>query len=369
MTAKFKPSKPSDRLLINLSFLFSQPTGIATYASNLVPQLKQLAPTLLTAQKFDNFNSYPIPNNLTPAQGSKGHLQRLLWTQFKLPQIYRQLKSDLLFSPVPEAPINRNCRYIVMVHDLIPLRFPRSFSPLTTYFRYYLPQVLDRAEHIICNSRATAKDISKFFSIPSQKITPIPLAYNNDRYQLLDLPKTNNTPPYFLYIGRQDPYKNLNRTIAALGKCCDRETQLWLAGSLDPRYTPQLKARARELGLQKRVKFLGYVPEEELPIIIAKAIALVFPSLWEGFGLPVLEAMAMGTPVITSNLSSLPEVAGDAGILVDPYNTSAIAAAMDDFTKDSQLRSQLSQLSLQQANRFSWEKTGLATATVLARFL
>lgn len=356
-------------ILINLSFLFSEPTGIATYASNLVPRLKQLNPTLLTAKKFDNFNCYQIPDNLTPAQGSKGHLRRLLWTQFKLPQIYQKLNSSLLFSPVPEAPLYRNCRYVVMVHDLIPLRFPRAFSPLTNYFRYYLPKVLNQAEHIICNSRATAKDLSEFFGISANKITPIPLAYNNDRYKLLNLPPAKNTPPYFLYIGRQDPYKNLDRTIDAFAKCCEIDTQLWLAGATDPRYTPKLKARSAELGIQERVKFLGYVSENKLPFLLSNAIALVFPSLWEGFGLPVLEAMAMGTPVITSKLSSLPEVAGDAGILVDPYNTDAIAAAMKAIAKDSQLRSKLSQLSLQQANRFSWKKTGLSTAAVLERYL
>ena len=357
-----------DRLLINLSFLFSQPTGIATYASNLVPHLKQLNPTLLTAKKFDNFNCYPIPDNLTPAQGSKGHLRRLLWTQLKLPQIYRKFKSSLLFSPVPEAPINQNCRYIITVHDLIPLRFPRPFSPITIYFRYYLPQVLNQAEHIICNSHATANDLIDFFGIESDKITPIPLAYNKNRDRGLNLAKKAENPPYFLYIGRYDPYKNLHRTIEAFAKC-DRECQLWLVGSIDPRYTPQLKGRSQELGIQERVKFLGYVVEEKLSVIISNAIALVFPSLWEGFGLPVLEAMALGTPVITSNLSSLPEVAGDAGILVDPYNTFAIAAAMKNIAQDSQLRSKLSQLSLKQAELFSWEKTGLGTREVLEKFL
>ncbi len=357
-----------DRLLINLSFLFSQPTGIATYAANVVPHFQELNPILLTAQKFDNFNCYPISDRLTPAQGSKGHISRLFWTQFKLPQIYQKLKSALLFSPVPEAPIYTNCRYVVMVHDLIPLRFPRPFSPLTNYFRYYLPQVLDRAEHIICNSRATAEDIKNFFAIPANKITPILLAYDRDRYRVLEQAKTAQNPRYFLYIGRHDPHKNLHRTIEAFAKC-DRESQLWLAGSTDRRYTPQLKARSKELGVEKRVKFLEYVCAEELPILISNAISLVFPSLWEGFGLPVLEAMAMGTPVITSNLSSLPEVAGDAAILVDPHNTEAIADAMQIIDRDSKLRGKLSQLSLQQANRFSWRKTGMATAEVLKEFL
>jgi len=355
-------------ILINLSFLFSEPTGIATYATNLISHLKKLNPTLLTAKKFEEFNCYPIANNLTPAQGSKGHLRRLLWTQLKVPKISQKLKSSLLFSPLPEAPINTNCRYIVTVHDLIPLRFPKHNFPTNIYFRSYLPLVLDRAEHIICNSRATAEDIKVFFDIPANKITPIPLAHNPNITPAIISPTKQKNPPYFLYIGRHNPHKNLHRTIEAFAKC-DREFQLWLVGSIDRRYTPQLIRQSQELGLQERIKFLGYVCQEKLSTIISNAIALVFPSLWEGFGLPLLEAMALGTPVITSNLSSLPEVVGNAGILVDPYNSEEIAAAMENIGKDTRLRGKLSQLSLDRAELFSWEKTGLATVEVLERFL
>jgi len=147
------------------------------------------------------------------------------------------------------------------------------------------------------------------------------------------------------------------------------DCQLWLAGSPDRRYTPQLKRQVAELGLTERVKFLDYVPYNQLPRIIGEAIALVFPSLWEGFGLPVLEAMACGTPVITSNLSSLPEVAGNAALLIDPYNTQEIAAAMKAIATDSTLRSHLRTLSLQRASQFSWAKTGSATVAVLQQYL
>lgn len=357
---------PSNQLLINLSFLFSKPTGITTYATNLVPYLKSLNPTLLTAQTFDNYSCYPIPGNLTPDQGTKGHFQRLLWTQLSLPQIYHQLKSRLLFSPVPEAPLYSKCRSVVMVHDLIPLRFPRRFSPLTSYFRYYLPQVLTQAQHIICNSAATAKDITDFFHISAEKITSIPLAYDADYFHFLNLPTRN----YFLYIGRHDPYKNLQRLIdafAALPSCQDYE--LWLAGSADQRYTPFLVAQAEQLGVTHQVKFLEYVPYAELPILLNQAMALVFPSLWEGFGLPVLEAMACGTPVITSNLSSLPEVAGNTALLVNPYNVGEIAQAMQAVTADSTLRERLCQDSLTRASQFSWARTGQATAKVLQQYL
>lgn len=305
-----------------------------------------------------------MPPNLNPDYGTKGHLRRLLWTQLQLPQIYKQLRASLLFSPVPEAPL-ANCRYIVTVHDLIPLRFPKPFSPLTNYQRYYIPQVLAKATHILCNSTATAQDITHYFHIRASKITPILLAHDANHFRFLNLPRSN----YFLYIGRHDPYKNLHRIIAAFAALPYCDYELWLAGATDPRYTPTLKADIDRLGITAQVKFLDYVPYNQLPTVINNAIALVFPSLWEGFGLPVLEAMACGTPVITSNISSLPEVAGDAALLVNPYNTGEITAAMQAIVSDSKLRSHLSMHGLARASQFSWTKTGLATVEVLSRFL
>jgi glycosyltransferase involved in cell wall biosynthesis len=377
-----------DEFIINLSVLNIKPTGISNYANNVYPYLKNLNPTLLISQNIENFNCYQVPNNLTPSQGAKGHLDRLLWTQYKLPKIYKQLKSKLLFSPIPEAPLNTKCRYIVTVHDVIPLRFPRPFSPLTPYHRYYIPQVLKKALHIICNSRATAGDIVDFYKIPAHKITPIPLAYDNQHFRPLvnggDKNKYSNTAlasskekpkaypncPYFLYIGRHDPHKNLERVITAFASLPgSKNYELWLAGPTDPRYTPILQTQAQELGVINQLKFLDYVPYDDLPKIIGNALAMIFPSLWEGFGIPVLESMGCGTPVITSKISSLPEVAGDAGILVNPYSTNEIAQAMLAIITDSDFRNRLSQSGLLRANLFSWQKTGQRTAEVLKQFL
>lgn len=344
----------------------SKPTGISTYAFNLFPHLKLLNPTLLVSRQIENFNCYPIPPNLTPEQGTKGHFSRLLWTQFQLPSIYRQLKENLLFSPIPEAPIFSGCRYVVTVHDLIPLRFPRRFSPLTNYNRYFLPLVLQQAQHIICDSESTAKDVINFFGISEKKVTPVLLSHDEKHFRFLDLPSRN----YFLYLGRHDPYKNIPRLIeafAALLNCQDYE--LWIAGSFDQRFTPGLKAMAEELGIGKQVKVLEYVSYAELPTIINQAIALVFPSLWEGFGLPVLEAMACGTPVITSNISSIPEVTGDAAILINPYNVGEITEAMQAVANDAELRSRLRQAGIARSKLFSWERTGEATAEVVRQYV
>lgn len=368
-------SKPlsENSLLINLSFLFAKPTGISVYAANLFPYLKTLNPTLLISPVAANFqpetssySNYPVPSGMTPEQGTKGHIRRLLWTQLQLPRIYQKLHSSLLFSPLPEAPLFTNCRYIVTVHDLIPLRFPRHGSPLTTYFKYYLPQVLFQAQHILCDSQSTANDIIDFYNISAHKVTPVLLAHDPNHFRFLDLPTSN----YFLYVGRHDTYKNLQRLIDAFaGLANNFDYELWIAGSADKRYTPTLQAQVENLKLTNRVKFLSYVPYDQLPIIINQALALVFPSLWEGFGLPVLEAMACGTPVITSHISSLPEVVEEAAILVNPYNSNEITEAMQMLANDANLRSHFRTLSLNQASKFSWKKTGLATREILYKYL
>lgn len=367
--------KTQSDLIVNLSLVGQKPTGLATYAANLVPKLALpdltlLAPTGLEGSLLNgavqNFSSYPIPANMSAENGKWGHLRRLLWTQFQLPQIYRDLHTKLLFSPVPEAPLWSTCRSVVMVHDLIPLRFPKWTSPLTPYFRYYVPQVLAQAQHILCNSAATANEVVETFGIAAEKITPIPLAYDTDNFRFLDLP----TQPYFMYLGRHDPPKNVQRLVSAFAGLRDRHHyELWLVGSIDRRYTPALMAQAAELGVGAQVKCLNYVPYRDLPQLLNQAIALIFPSLWEGFGFPVLEAMACGTPVVTSNLSALPEVAGDAAILVNPYQVDEITAAMQMLVQDGTVRSHLRAAGLERARQFRWEKTAEKTAAVLQQFL
>jgi glycosyltransferase involved in cell wall biosynthesis len=409
---------------INLSFLSPKPTGLSTYALNLVPALDLPDLTLLSPIDRQQFLPnhlptapiYSVPKNLNPSCGKAGHFRRLQWTQFQVPKIQQELRSPLFFSLIPEAPLFTNHRAIVVVHDIIPLRFPNWKSPLTYYFRHYIPEVLNQADHIICNSIATAKDISQYFNIPAQKLTPIPLAHDRQNFKplaeplsiptkpqplpvkpqpllestgleltaleptLLEPTTPTETPkicdePYFFYYGRHDPYKNIHRVITAFAMMyseqfhANHDCQLWIAGSADSRYTPRLMEQAIELGIGDRVHFLDYVSYSELPIYLNQAIALVFPSLWEGFGFPVLEAMACGTPVITSNLSSLPEVAGDAALLVDPYSEVAIADAMRQVLEDSEVRSQLRRLGLARAAQFSWANTGAETSAVLRSFL
>ena len=359
-------------LITNLAFAGSRPTGLATYALNIVPQLLPDRQAVLASVPTGGESvRFPVAANLSQDHGLRGHLRRLLWTQFRLPQICSKLRSQLLFSPIPEAPLGSKCRFVVMFHDTIPLRYPTPKSLLTHYFRYHVPRILCQAEHIICNSEATASDIREFFCIPAKKITPILLAYDATHFRpSKSVGSAGGGKRYFLYLGRHDPHKNLNRLISAvasLGKFAD--CRLLIAGAPDPRYTPLLQTQVEELGLGGTVLFLDYIPYQQLPSLLSEALALVFPSLWEGFGLPVLEAMACGTAVITSNVSSLPEVAGDAAILVDPLDVGAIASAMRSLLNDDNLRAHLGAAGLARAREFSWQRAGEETRAVLDRFL
>ncbi|PHV62924.1 glycosyltransferase family 1 protein [Cyanobacterium aponinum UTEX 3222] len=358
-------------LLVNLSMLLAKPTGIANYVINILPYFDSLEYISLVAKQYYQENIYKNPyfvsEKYSPDYGSKGHFLRLLWTQLKVPNIYQQSGSNLLFSPVPEMPLFSKVKSVIMVHDLIPLRFPKKNSPLTPYFRYYIPQVCQQAEHIICNSKATADDIINFFGINADKITPIYLGYNPETFKVIDKIKPINKKPFFLYLGRHDPHKNVERIVSAFAQFKHhQEYELWLAGPTDSRYTPLLKQQTKELNITHLVKFLDYVKREDLPIILNQAQALIFPTLWEGFGFPVLEAIASGTPVITSNISSLPEVVGDAGILVNPLEVKEIASAMNLMAEDDKLRQQLRELGLKQAQKFSWQKTAQATIELLS---
>ncbi len=350
-------------ILVNLVFVPQEPTGLANYSLNLLRHLQNNHDL-----KVLDHHQYP---QLSNDFGIRGHLRRLAWTQWQLPQIYQQQKADLIFSPIPEAPLFSKCRSIVTIHDLIPLRFPQWFSlGQKSYCRYYVQQVLQQADHVLCNSQTTAIDVQQFFHISPAKLTITPLACDHNQFRFLDLPPSN----YFLYLGRSNPHKNVDRLIRAFAQLSSNlspklsqgeDYELWIAGSSDRRYTPDLIQLAASLGVSKQVKFLNYVPDAELPEMINRSIALVFPSLWEGFGLPVLEAMACGTPVITSNLSALKEVAGDAALLVNPYQTAEIAGAMQEIIQDSGLRSHLRRLGLARAAQFTWQQTAAATQSVI----
>lgn len=353
-------------LAINLSHISAEPTGLSNYATNITPHLQSLNPTLLShSSKVFGGKQHLIPSGMGADYGAKGHIKRLAWTQYLLPRTYKKLDCSLLFSPIPEAPLFSKIRYVVTAHDLIPLRFAPKTSRLRLYFSHYVRLVLESAEHILCNSQATAAELTSFYGLRSSKMTVTLLAHSNQCLSPLGLPPKN----YFLHIGRHDSHKNIVRLVESFAKVASRQDyELWLVGSQE-KYSSAIRQLASELAVSEKIKLMNYVPEDQLNEVINQAIALVFPSLWEGFGLPVLEAMTCGIPVITSNLSALPEVAGDAAILIDPYSVDEIADAMRVIATDTQLRQQLREAGLARSQQFTWEKTGYQTVEVLKQFM
>ncbi len=347
-------------LALNYSPLLRKPTGISNYALGVLPALAQLQPLLLAEQSYlPQMNWQPL-RNLGSDGSLGGRLRRLLWTQRTLPCLLRARGAELLFTPAPEGPLGLTLPQVVMVHDLRPL-LQGGWNFQRLYFQGWVPPLLRQARLVLTNSEATARSIQERVRLPEDRLRVIPLGYDRDHFRPGDWP----TRPYFLHVGQQYPHKNLERLIRAFARLKLTDLELWLAGAPHPRETPRLQQLVAELGLNERVRWLAYVPYGDLPRLYGEAIALVYPSLWEGFGFPILEAIACGTPVITSDCSSMPEVAGDAALLVPPRSVDALAEAMDTLARDSGLRSDLRQRGLVRARRFSWEVCGQETVAHL----
>ena len=284
---------------------------------------------------------------------------------------------------------------LLTVYDLIPVRYPAYSSPRARFFiRWMTRLALRAARHVIAISEFTRRDFMAEFGLRPEQITAIPLAADpafqpqppeaiaavRARY---DLPER-----FVLYLGSNKPHKNLTRLVEAWqmadGRWQMANCKLVIAGAWDERY-PEARELADSSGANTSTKngqlpassfqlpiWLGPVPEADLPALYSAATAFVFPSLYEGFGLPVLEAMACGTPVICSNTSSLPEVAGDpsagsgpsAALLVDPLDTAALADALRLVLTDDGLRAELRRRGLARAARFTWQQTAAATLAI-----
>jgi len=222
---------------------------------------------------------------------------------------------------------------------------------------------------VLTNSQFTAREIQRCTALPDSRITVTPLGYDKQMFKPGPCPQDSKDHPYLLHVGQQYPHKNLQRLIQAFAQLAERypELRLVLAGKPHPTETPVLKALVQELRLQGRVEFRSYVPYTELPDLYRGALAFVYPSLWEGFGLPILEAMACGTPVITSVGSGTEEVAGDAALLVSSTDAFALKGGLKHLIDNSALRSQLSSHGIERAEQFSWSQTARSLRDVLIR--
>jgi glycosyltransferase involved in cell wall biosynthesis len=252
------------------------------------------------------------------------------------------------------------------VHDLVVLKYPQyQFFTRVRHIGGWLRR-LHRADAIVAVSENTRRDILELLDVPPEKVHVIYQGYNADLFRP-DLPQRevervlqlyHLRVPYFLYLGTLEPRKNLVRLIQAfalLRKKGPSPIHLVLAGQKGWAYN-NIFEEIRRLGLHDYVSYLGYVADEDLPGLIKGAMALAYPSLYEGFGIPPLEAMAMGTPVLTSNVASLPEVVGEAALQVDPEDVEAMAAALERLYNDEALREDLKLKGWEQARRFSWDR-------------
>jgi glycosyltransferase involved in cell wall biosynthesis len=339
-------------LLLNYRPVLRQPTGIGVYANAVLPALQEM------------------PHVLIPG-GEEGtgrqRLKRLAWTQLELPRLARRHQASMIFTPAPEGYLGpQRIPQVVMVHDLRPISHPER-SLQSVYFRSWVPPLLRAAHHVLTNSCFTAAEIQRCTGLPAERISVIPLGYNDELFRPGPPAYPSENHPYLLHVGQAYPHKNLRRLIEAFAQVAPShsELRLVLAGKPHATETPQLKALVAELGLQSRVEFRAYVPASALPDLYRGALALVYPSLWEGFGLPVLEAMACGTPVVTSLGSGTEEVAADAALLVDPARTESILDALQCLLNQPSLQEQCRRQGLERAAQFGWSETASSTRALL----
>lgn len=287
-----------------------------------------------------------------------------------IPRELSRQRVDLFHSPYYIRPYVVPCPTVVTIHDLIPLRYPLSSRWTSLAFGLTTRLALLTARRVVAVSRATRDDLVSFYHVPSHKIAVIPEAAD-PHYRLLppeavaDVRRRYSLPERFaLHVGVNKPHKNLVRLVEAVGRIARQEdVYLVLAGRRDPRYGEERQAVSR-MGMEKRVIFRDDVPEADLPALYNAAEMFVFPSLWEGFGLPVVEAMACGRPVICSSVSAMPEAAGEAAWLVDPLDVQDLALAIGTVWSNESLRQEMREKSLKQAARFSWERTAEETLHV-----
>lgn len=300
--------------------------------------------------------------------------------QLMLPKILVKDNLDVFHSLHNILPISYPGASIITIHDIMAIVFRWFYEafPLIkkhialSYFRLFVKLSAVKAKKIIVPSKHTQKDLIQYLNLNKKKIKICPEAVD-DIFIVTDsnakqklLLKYQFDSPYFLYAGNFKPYKNLKNLILAydiLDKKKLTLPKLVIAGR-DKKYEKPLKSFINRLGLNGKIIFTGYVASNDLPVLMNGALFFIFPSIYEGFGLPILEAMACGTPVITSNVTSLPEVAGDAALLVNPYDPKAIADGIQLLLTDNKLRTGLITKGFDRVKLFSWEKCAKETLKV-----
>ncbi len=348
--------------------------GIHIYIAHLLQHLPQV----------DEAFRYTVYTNAQPAIRARLRstrwptarpLARIAWEQIAQPLALRRDRPDLLHAAAFVAPLLSSRPTVVTVYDLSFAVLPDVFRGLNqTYLRTFVRRGVRRARRVIAISDHTRHDVHRLYGVPLDRIDVaypgVDLRFRPLPRQEVDAFRRRQQLPerFFLYLGTLEPRKNLGRLIDALASSENRDWRLVLVGGKGW-MVEDLFAKVKSLGLEKRVRFAGYAPGEDLPLWYNAATAFIYPSLYEGFGIPPLEAMACGTPVIASNAASLPEAVGDAGLTVGPEDTSGLAHAMRRVWDDAALLGELSRRGIDQARRFSWEATAKATVESYRRAL
>lgn len=293
--------------------------------------------------------------------------RRVLWEQTRQP--FQLGEFDLYHGMAFVSPLLLRKPAVVTVYDLSFVHYPQVLSRgRRLYLQTFTARSVKRARRVIAISQATAQDVHQTFGVPLERIDVAPGGYNRRRFLPLDLAEVTRfrikkglPPRFWFFLGTLEPRKNLVTLLDAYARLPAAERlPLILAGGKGWDYAPIFE-RIERHGLQDAVRLPGFIPDEDLPLWYNSAEAFLYPSVFEGFGLPVLEAMACGTPVIVSDATSLPEVAGDAGLLVQPHDVAGWTAALHHAYKDATWRSAASAAGLERARLFSWRKTARRT--------
>jgi glycosyltransferase involved in cell wall biosynthesis len=364
------------RIGIDARLVYYRQAGISQYTLRLLEQLAEIDPddefTVLQSRK----------DRSTLVQQSNFH-PRSLWTpphhrleQLVLPLEIAPLELHVLHSPDFIPPFRRNCRSVITIHDLNFLLYPHFLTPESARYYGQIDQAVRNCDHIIAVSESTKRDIIRLTGAPEHKITVVYEAAHPIYRPLQDVQlcqgiksKFEIRDDFILFVSTIEPRKNVPTLLMAYKQLLDNyhaPVSLALGGEKGW-LSDEVFALVDKLGLQERVRFLGHVSPEDLLGLYNAAQVLVHPAFYEGFGLTPLEAMACGTPVIVSNTSSLPEVVGDAALLVEPTDVDGLAVAIWRVLSDNALRKQMIHKGLQRAHRFSWKKAAQETLAIYRR--
>jgi len=288
-----------------------------------------------------------------------------LWTHATLPLHLLRHPVDVCHFPNFIAPLVANCKIVITIHDLNFLLFPKNFT-LRTYLALasQVRMSARKSDAIMVDSESTKADVMRLLRVPEEKLNVVYAGIHN-RFRPVDdttaidgIKSKYHLEHYVLCVGSLAPQKNLNRLIRAYAKFKQRTNshyKLVIAGGQAWKYS-SIFEEIKQLGITDDVVFTGYVPDEELPVLYSGATAFIYSSLYEGFGFPVLEAMACGTPTITSNVSSMLEVGGKAALFADPYSEDDISNAINRLLEDQVLRQNMVQAGFEQVRKFSFER-------------